>query len=213
MNRIKKLTDFLEKRYGYPKIGKTPRFQLLISTVLSQRTRDENTAKASKQLFSVARTPEAISNLPLKKIEKLIKPSGPYRQKALRIKKISKIILRDYKGRVPKTREELMKLPGVGYKTADIVLSYGFGVPTIAIDTHCNRIPQRIGIVDKKANVEEVREKLESLIKGKKRFLINMGLVRFGQEICRPVNPHCKECPLNIICNYYKKRGCVHEKR
>ena len=213
MNRIKKLIGFLEKRYGYPEIGKTPRFQLLISTVLSQRTRDENTAKASKQLFSVARTPKAISKLPQKEIESLIKPSGPYRQKALRIKKISKIIIKYYKGRVPRTREELMKLPGVGYKTADVVLSYGFGVPTIAIDTHCNRIPKRIGIVNEKANVEEVRKKLESLIKGRKRFLVNMGLVRFGQEICRPVNPRCKECTLNIICDYYKKRGCVHEKR
>ncbi|MCK4634487.1 MAG: endonuclease III [Candidatus Aenigmarchaeota archaeon] len=213
MNRVKKLTNFLEKRYGYPETGRTPHFQLLISTVLSQRTRDENTAKASKQLFSVARTPQAISKLPLKKIEKLIKPSGTYRQKALHIKKISKIILKDYKGRVPKTREELMKLPGVGYKTADVTLSYGFGVKTIAVDVHVGRIPKRIGIVDKKANVEEVRKILESLIKGRKRFLVNMGLVRFGQEICKPINPKCPECPLNIICNYYKKRGCVYEKR
>ena len=213
MNKISKIISFLEKRYGYPNISKGNNFQLLISTVLSQRTRDENTAKASKQLFSVARTPQAISKLSLKKVETLIKPSGPYRQKALRIKKISKIILKDYKGCVPKTREELMKLPGVGYKTADIMLSYGFGIPTIAIDTHCNRIPKRIGIVNKKANVEEVRKKLESLIKGKKRFLVNLGLVRFGQEICRPINPKCYECPLNIICNYYKKRGCVNEKR
>lgn len=205
MDKVKKLIYFLEKKYGYPDMGGN-KFQLLISTVLSQRTRDENTERASRQLFSVAKTPEAIAHLPLKKIEKLVKPSGPYRQKAARIKRISRIILDQYKGRVPKTRKRLMELPGVGFKTADIVLSYGFGVPTIAVDTHVNRIPKRIGIVDKKANVEEVRERLEQMVRGKKRFVVNMGLVRFGQEICRPLNPKCAECPLNDICDYYMNR-------
>jgi len=204
MKKVEALIKFLEKRYGYPEFAKDP-FELLVATILSQRTRDENTWKASKQLFAVARTPEEIAKLSLRKLEKLIKPSGTYRQKAKRIKKVSKIILERYEGKVPKSREELMKLPGVGYKTADIVLSYGFGVPTIAVDTHVNRIPKRIGIVDKKANVEEVRKTLEKLVKGKKRFLVNMGLVRFGQEICRPLNPKCEECPLNKICDYYKR--------
>lgn len=210
MKKIEVLIKFLEKRYGYPEFAKDP-FKLLIATILSQRTRDENTWKASKQLFAVGRTPEDIAKLSLRKLEKLIKPSGTYRQKAKRIKEVSKIILERYEGKVPKSREELMKLPGVGYKTADIVLSYGFGVPTIAVDTHVNRIPKRIGIVDKKANVEEVRKTLEKLVKGKKRFLVNMGLVRFGQEICRPLNPKCEECPLNKICDYYK--GGKNERR
>ncbi len=203
MKKIDRLVDFLEKKYGYPETGGN-KFRLLIYTVLSQRTRDQNTRKASKQLFSVAKTPEAVCSLPLKKIEKLVRPSGPYRQKARRIRDISRIVLDDYKGRIPDSREELMKLPGVGYKTADIVLSYGFGVPTIAVDTHVNRIPKRIGIVDMKAGVEEVRKTLEKLVKGKKRFIINLGLVRFGQETCRPLNPKCKECELNKICNYYR---------
>ncbi|UCG95742.1 MAG: endonuclease III [archaeon] len=205
MDKMKKIIRFLEKRYGYPEIGGGSKFRLLVTTVLSQRTRDENTSRAAKRLFSVAKTPEAICKLPLKRIEKLIRPSGPYRQKAERIKKLSKIILKDHKGRVPMTREELMKLPGVGYKTADIVLSYGFGVPTIAVDTHVNRIPKRIGVVNEKAGVEEVRKRLESFVTGKKRFLVNLGLVRFGQEICRPVNPKCSECPLKGVCEYYKK--------
>jgi endonuclease-3 len=208
MKKVKKLIGFLEKRYGYPEIGKTSNFKLLISTVLSQRTRDENTYKASRQLFSVARTPKTLYKLPLNKIEKLIRPSGPYRQKAKRIKEISRIVLEDYKGRVPRTREGLMRLPGVGYKTADIVLSYGFGVPTIAVDTHVNRIPKRLGIVNKKAGVEDVRKKLENNIRGKERFLVNLGLVRFGQEICKPVNPRCRECPLKKICKHYKEVVC-----
>ena len=212
MEKIRTLIRFLKRRYGYPEIGKGSKFELLIGTVLSQRTRDENTYRAASRLFSVASTPQTISKLPLKKIEELIRPSGPYRQKAKRIKEISKILLKDHKGRVPMTREELMSLPGVGYKTADIVLSYGFGVPTIAVDTHVNRIPKRIGITNEKDDVEEVRKKLESMVKGKERFLVNLGLVRFGQQVCRPVHPKCEECPLKKICKYYKEVVC-NEKR
>jgi len=212
MEKIQILIRFLERKYGYPKVGGGSKFRLLIATVLSQRTRDENTHKAASQLFSVAQTPETISKLPLKKIEELIRPSGPYRQKAKRIKQISKILLEDHKGRVPMRRDELMELPGVGYKTADIVLSYGFGVPTIAVDTHVNRIPKRLGIIPEKANVEEVRKRLEKTVKGKKRFIVNLGLVRFGQQICRPVGPKCEECPLKKICKYYKEVVC-NEKR
>lgn len=200
--KIGVLVDFLEEKYGYPKFSKNY-FNLLITTVLSQRTRDENTKKASDELFSVVNNPGDITKLSLKKIESLIKSSGMYRQKAKRIKEISKIILDKYDGKVPKTREELMSLPGVGYKTADIVLSYGFGIPTIAVDTHVNRISKRIGIVNKDANVEEVRKTLEKYIKGKERFLVNLGLIKFGQEICRPILPKCSKCPLKNICDFY----------
>ncbi|MCD6477742.1 MAG: endonuclease III [Candidatus Aenigmarchaeota archaeon] len=203
MGKINVLLKFLEKRYGYPEFSRN-KFKLLITTVLSQRTRDENTYRASKNLFSVVNGPEDILKLPLKNLKELIKPSGMYRQKAERIKKICKILVKEYGGKVPNTREELMKLPGVGYKTADIVLSYGFGVPTIAVDTHVNRIPKRIGIVRKDATVEEVRKTMEKYVKGRKRFLVNIGLVRFGQEICRPVRPKCEICPINKICDYYK---------
>jgi len=184
---------------------------LLIGTVLSQRTRDENTEKATRQLFAVAKTPKQILKLPIKKLQSLIRVSGPFRQKSKRIKQISKIILEKYKGKVPNNREELIKFPGVGYKTADIVLMYGFGIPRIAIDTHCNRIPKRIGLVNKKANVEEVREKLESLFPKSKWYLINFGFVSFGKEICKPVNPFCtkdpKNCPFSSFCKSYKTKN------
>jgi len=178
---------------------------------LSQRTREENTAKACENLFSTSKTPEEILKLPLRKLQKLIRVSGPYRQKAKRIKQISKIILEKHKGKIPKNREELMKLPGVGYKTADIVLMYGFGIPRIAIDTHCNRIPKRIDLVNRKANVEEVREKLESIFPKNKWYLINLGFVSFGREICKPVNPLCikdsENCPFSSFCRAYKTKN------
>jgi endonuclease-3 len=204
------LVRFLKNKYAvkaekHRKRNKTV-FQTLIACVLSQRTRDQNTAKASERLFSIADTAEKIVKLPDKKLQELIRVSGPYRQKAKRIKEISKIILDKYSGKVPETREELMSLPGVGFKTADITLSYGFGIPTIAVDTHVNRISKRIGFVSSKSNVEEVRKKLESMIKGKDRFVVNIGLVKFGQETCNPIKPKCHRCELTGICNYYRDR-------
>jgi len=204
---VDKLIKFLKKRYGRNiKIEPSTNheiFKILITTILSQRTRDENTEKAANVLFSKADTPEKILKLSKKELEGLIKPSGPYRQKAERIKAVSKIILENYDGKVPKTREELMKLPGVGYKTADVVLMYGHGIPSIAIDTHCNRIPKRIGLVDEKANVEEVKRTLENLIPKKDWYIVNMGLVQFGRDICRPINPKCELCLISRYCKYF----------
>jgi endonuclease-3 len=186
-------------------------FELLIETVLSQRTRDENSEKAARQLFSVAKTPKQIIKLPIKKLQSLIRISGPYRQKAKRIKQISKTILENYKGKVPNTREELMKLYGVGYKTADIVLMYGFNIPSIAVDTHVNQVSKRIGLVDVKDDFEEVKEKLEKIFPKNKWYLINLGFVIFGKEICKPVNPLCikdsKNCPFSGFCKAYKTKG------
>ena len=206
---INELIKILKERYGkdvrIKHLNDKEIFQVLIGTILSQRTRDENSEKAAKNLFSVADNPEKILELNISELEKMIRISGPFRQKAKRIKEVSKIILEKYKGKVPKTREELIELPGVGYKTADVVLMYGHGIPSIAIDTHCNRIPKRIGLVNEKANVEEVKRVLESLIPKKDWYIVNMGLVQFGREICRPINPKCYVCPMSKFCDYYKK--------
>jgi endonuclease III len=214
MNNAKAILNFIEKRYGRGIVNSRQRnqkvFELLIETVLSQRTRDENSMKAAKQLFDIARTPRQIIDLPMKNLQRLIRITGTYRQKAKRIKVISKAILEDYKGIVPNTREELMKLYGVGYKTADIVLMYGFDIPSIAIDTHANRIPKRIGLIGKKASLEEVKGCLEGLFPKSKWYLINLGLVSFGKEICKPVRPLCicdrKSCPFSGFCRAYKAK-------
>ena len=214
MNKATLVLKYLEKRYGRDVVNSRQRsqkiFELLIETVLSQRTRDENSAKAAQQLFSVARTPEQLSKTPMKKLQSLVRISGPFRQKARRIKSISNSIINDYKGMVPNTREELMSLYGVGYKTADIVLMYGFDIPSIAVDVHVNRIPKRIGIVDKKANVEEAKRCLESIFPKNKWYLINLGLVSFGKETCKPQNPACirdkRNCPFSGFCRAYRSK-------
>jgi endonuclease-3 len=199
---VKELLRVL-KNYSFT-FRKENNFRLLITTILSQRTRDENSIKAAKNLFSVAATPQQILKLKQNHLERLIRSSGFYKEKAKKIRKTCEILIKDFKGKVPRTREELLKLYGVGYKTADIVLSYGFGIPTIAVDTHVNRIPKRIGIVDEKATVEKVKQTLEKYIKGKDRLIVNRGLILFGREICRPINPKCNICPMKKYCKYYK---------
>jgi len=214
MDNAKIILNFFEKRYGKCNDNSSMRnqgiFELLIETILSQRTRDESSEKAANQLFEFARTPKQILKLPMKKLQKLIRISGPYKQKAKRIKQVSKVILEEYYGKVPKTREELIELPGVGFKTADIVLMYGFNKPAIAVDTHVFKVSKRIGLAYLKDNVEEVREKLEGLFPNNKWYLINLGFVSFGKEICKPVNPLCikdsKNCPFSSFCQAYKTK-------
>jgi len=208
------ILDFLNKKYGndinLSPLRKQKIFELLVETILSQRTKDENSEKAANQLFAVARTPKQISELPVKKLQSLIRISGPYRQKAKRIKQVSKIILEKYKGKVPDNREELMELPGVGYKTADIVLMYGFNIPSIAIDTHVYKVSKRIGLADLKDSFENVKERLEKLFPVDNWYLINFGFVMFGKEICKPVRPLCikspKNCPFSSFCRAHRTK-------
>ena len=205
MNRFLRLLEVLEKRYGDMEFFEKDPFRVLITTILSQRTRDENTLAASKNLFKKVRTPEDILKMDIKTLKRLVKPAGMYDQKARKIKEVSKIIVERFGGEVPKTREELMDMLGVGYKTADVVLMYGLGIPSIAIDTHCNRIPKRLGLVPESADVEEVKRILERNIPKEKWWLVNLGLVQFGREICRPVKPRCDVCPLKDMCDFYRR--------
>jgi len=214
MNKIKTILDFLNKKYGND-INLSPLrnqeiFELLVETILSQRTKDENSEKAANQLFSIARTPKQISELPVKKLQSLIRISGPYRQKTKRIKQVSKIIFEKYKGKVPVNREELMELPGVGYKTSAIVLMYGFGIPAIAVDVHVEQISKRLGLVSQSDKPQEIEKRLEKIFPMNKWYIINLGLVMFGKEICKPIRPLCikssKNCPFSSFCRAYRTK-------
>jgi endonuclease-3 len=213
MNKEKIILNFLERRYGKyidsSRMKNQKVFELLIETVLSQRTRDENSSKAAKQLFVVARTPRQIMKLPINTLQRLIRISGPYRQKSKRIKQISKTILENYKGKVPNTREELMKLYGVGYKTSAIVLMYGFNMPAIAVDVHVEVCSKRLGLASKTAKPQEIEKGLEKIFPKNKWYLINLGFVSFGKEICKP-SPMCikdpKLCPFSGFCRAYKTK-------
>lgn len=209
-HKMRIVLGFLRRKYG-EEVDTTVMkkrndlFQLLISTVLSQRSRDETTDSVSERLFSVVKTPEDIVKLGRSRLEKIIRPSGPFRQKAKKIIEISKALERDYRNSFPRTREELMALHGVGPKTADIVLSYGYGEPVIAVDVHVEVCSKRLGFAREKARYEEIRAALESLVPAKERFIVNLGFVNFGKDICRTRNPRCTICELSKICGYYAK--------
>ena len=178
--------------------GATP-FEILVSTLLSLRTKDEVTSKAASRLLEVARTPDEMLALDEKTIEKLIYPVGFYPTKAKRLLEISRIIREKYNGNVPDSIDELLTLPGVGRKTANLVMTEGFNVPAVCVDTHVHRISNRIGYV--KTNTPEktefaLREKLP-----KKHWIkYNELLVAFGQALCKPVSPFCSKCPVSDVC-------------
>jgi len=179
-------------------------FKVLISCLLSLRTKDAVTWKASERLFKIADTPEKISALSLEEIERAIYPVGFYRTKAKRIKEISKILKEKYNSRVPNDFNELLKLKGVGRKTANIVMVYGFGKEGLPIDTHCHRIPNRLGWIKTK-KPEDTEKALRKLIPKKYWFEFNDLFVQFGQNICKPVKPMCNICPIKGYCDYYKR--------
>jgi len=181
-------------------------FSILIGTILSARTKDENTAKVVKKLFSRYRTPKALANAKIRDVEKLIKSIGFYHVKAKRIIKVAQIINSQYKGNVPENFEKLIELPGVGRKTANCVLVYAFDKPAIPVDTHVHRISNRLGLVDTKTP-EETEFELMKKIPKKYWLQINDTFVMYGQNICKPISPRCDVCKIKTRCNYYKSKN------
>ena len=174
-------------------------FKILISTILSARTRDSSTEEVTKKLFSKYKTPQDISNANIEILEKLVHKSGFYKVKAARIKEVSRIISEDYMGKVPVDFDELISLPGVGAKTANCVLVYAFNIPAIPVDTHVHRIPNRLGWI-KTTKPEQTEKRLKEIIPKSQWIRVNRLFVRFGQEICLPIHPKCDSCPLNTLC-------------
>lgn len=181
-------------------------YKILIGTILSARTRDETTAQVIKMLFSEFKNPDEISRADLKDIKKLIQKIGFYNVKATRIKEVSKILVEKYNSTVPSNLEDLLTFPGVGRKTANCVLVYGFRKPAIPVDIHVHRISNRIGIVNTK-KPEETEIDLQRSIDRKYWTGVNETFVTFGQNICLPIKPKCNLCHLTKICKYYGKNN------
>ncbi len=178
-------------------------FRVLIGTVLSHRTKDEVTAAASTRLFARFPDVKALSKANTRTVVRLIKPVGFYNTKARTVKEISKILLGKYGGEVPRSMEQLLELPSVGRKTANCVFVYGFKTPAIPVDTHVHRIFNRLGIVETKSP-DETEEELTRLADRKDWLPLNEVFVTFGKLVCKPIGPHCSECPLNDRCKFYK---------
>jgi endonuclease III len=193
--RMTALRELHEAENGSP-------LSILIGTILSARTRDENTSAVVKKLFAKYKTAHALANARYSDVEKIIRSTGFYHVKAKRIIKVASIIDSKYSGKVPQTIEELLELPGVGRKTANCVLVYAFDKPAIPVDTHVHRISNRIGLVKTKTP-EETELALMEKIPREHWISINDVFVMYGQNICKPISPLCKVCQIKSECNYY----------
>lgn len=182
-----------ENRYG-------DAFRVLAGVLLSARTKDETTGPAVSRLFEVAPTPEKIARLSQNQIEKIIFPVGFYHTKAKHLKMASRRIIQDFAGKVPNTIEELLTLPGIGRKSANLILAVAFGIPAICVDTHVHRMTNRWGYVETK-NPRETEMALREKLPEKYWIEINRLLVVYGQNVCTPISPHCSKCRIQRYCD------------
>ena len=174
-------------------------YRVLVSTMISLRTKDEVTLQAATRLFTEAPDPAALAALPASRISELIYPAGFYKTKAENLKRTAEILVQKHRSGVPATIQELLELPGVGRKTANLVLNLGYGIKAICVDTHVHRISNRTGWVVTRTP-EETEQALMKILPEKHWIEINEWLVRFGQQICRPASPFCSRCPIPEHC-------------
>ena len=193
--RLTALKQLQEEELGDP-------FKILIGTILSGRTRDETTTKVVKTLFKRFKNAKELAEGNLEEVKQIIHSIGFYNVKAKRIIEVSQLIVKRFDGKVPNSIEKLLELPGVGRKTANCVLVYGFNKPTIPVDTHVHRISNRIGLVNTKTP-EKTEIELNNIINKKYWLRLNNIFVMYGQNICLPVAPKCELCELKKMCKFY----------
>lgn len=209
--RAEKILETLRKNFTLPKwiSSRHDPFETLIITIISQNTSDRNTAKAFENLskkFPI--TPKTLANAETTEIRECLRVAGLYRNKARVIKEISKIVLEKFGGRLTSilsmpfenARETLMQFPGVGPKTADVLLLFSANQPTIPVDTHVNRVSKRLGLAPANGDYEAVRKSLQLLYKPKDYLEIHILLILLGRKYCKARNPLCKPCPVNPLC-------------
>lgn len=174
-------------------------FKHLVSAILSSRTRDETTIEATEKLFGTIESPEDLKDLPVDEVEELIWGVGFYRVKARKLKELAETLIKEYGSRVPSDYGELVKLPGVGRKTANVILANAFNKLAIAVDTHVHRISNRMGFVETD-KPEETEDELKEIVPQEYWVRLNRSFVGFGQTVCRPQRPLCSECPFDYCC-------------
>ena len=181
-------------------------FELLIAVLLSAQSTDVHVNKITRDLFKNYKTPEDFVAVPLEELQNDIRSIGLYRNKSKAIQKLSRVLIDEYGGEVPPDRDELMKLAGVGRKTANVVASVAFNEPAIAVDTHVERVAKRLGICRWKDSVLEVEKTLMKKIPKDEWSITHHRLIFFGRYHCKARNPQCDECPLLHLCREGKKR-------
>ncbi len=181
-------------------------FELVIAVALSAQCTDALVNRVTATLFKKYKTPEDYLSVPLEELQQDIRSIGLYRNKAKNIQKLCEMLINDYNGIVPSDRDELTKLPGVGRKTANVVVSVAFGVPAIAVDTHVERVSKRLGICRWKDTVGQVEETLMKKIPKEEWSATHHRMIFFGRYHCKAQRPQCEICPLNVLCREGKKR-------
>ncbi len=175
-------------------------YLVLIGTLLSLRTKDELTEKVMDRIIKKIKTPEEMVSFPDEKLQEMIYPVGFYRNKTVILKDVSKTIINDYGGKVPDSIDELLKIKGIGRKTANLVITEGYNKLGICVDTHVHRISNRIGILITK-KPDETEKILRKILPEKYWIIYNTLLVTFGKNICKPISPHCSTCPVQHLCS------------
>ncbi|MHB8110452.1 MAG: endonuclease III domain-containing protein [Syntrophorhabdaceae bacterium] len=183
-------------------------FIILVGTLLSLRTKDETTEKVMNTLMTRVKTPQDLVRIPVDELEKAIYPVGFYRNKAKTLKEVAQIIIDTYGGAVPDSIDELLKVRGIGRKTANLVVTEGYGKPGICVDTHVHRISNRLGIVTT-GNPHKTEEALRQVLPQRYWIIYNSLLVTFGKNICTPLSPKCSACPLEPLC---PRKGVVRSR-
>lgn len=187
------MTDSMIAEFGHDP------FIILISCLLSLRARDVVTIHVCRELFPLARTPEQILELPIEELERIIYRTGYYKNKAKTLRTVCALLIEKHEGRVPRSKEELLALPGVGLKTANLVLGLAYNTPAICVDTHVHRISNLLGLIETK-NADESEEALQKVLPQELWIEWNRLLVMLGQNICTPPTPKCSQCPLADTC-------------
>ena len=203
--RMLRIIELMEEHYGKGddlKEGDDDPFRTLMECVLSHRTRDENAARAARNLLEDVESPADILRLKPEELKERIRCSGFYNQKARNILWICKVLEEEFGGAVPDDRSKLIGLPGVGPKTADIVLSHAFDRPAIAVDVHVATVAKRLGLVGDKTDTSRIKRELEELVPSRMYRFVDHAFVRHGKEYCRTRNPRCEECFLRDICEH-----------
>lgn len=202
---IKKVYELLNKTYPNAITGLefNSKYELLVATILSAQCTDKRVNIITQELFDVANTPKAMVALGQKEIKKIIRSCGLSTSKSKNIFKTSQLLIENFNSTIPNSKEELMQLPGVGSKTANVVLAVGFNVPTIPVDTHVFRVSNRIGLVNEK-NVKACEKGLVKRLEKEHWIKWHHLLIHHGRNICKARSPQCEECPINSYCQYYK---------
>ncbi len=210
---VERIFDFFEV-WGIPSLPKDP-FKILVATIISQNTSDRNAIEAFNRLeASIGVNPFKIADADLSSIMEAIKPAGLYSRKAKTIKRVAEIIVKEYGGSLQKilemplekARKTLLKIPGIGYKTADVLLLFCGNKPVIPIDTHIRRVSIRLGLVDEKADYETIRRRLEEIFPRDKFFEAHVSMIMFGRKICKATKPLCDKCPFKEECTSYRRK-------